>query len=186
MVDTGLGSMRPGHATRTYRPKRRQGHDPDTTFDFLGCTHVRGRSRRGKTVVRRITAKRMLCPQRQRWHDEEAERDSVIPSTDEHWRRAADQPPPIWLAASRFTPPGANPGPVASLDQIAPNATSPASLGATTEPWRRPRRGTECFDRAPSGSVRGGARQRPRLLGPVESGRRVGHTSDHMRRRHSQ
>ena len=49
------------HATKTryvdFRPKRPRGHDPDTTFDFLGFTHVWGRSRRGRNVVRQITAK---------------------------------------------------------------------------------------------------------------------------------
>ena len=49
------------HATKTryvdFRPQRRQGHDPDTTFDFLGFTHLWVRSRRGKSVVRQITAK---------------------------------------------------------------------------------------------------------------------------------
>ena len=30
---------------------------PRTTFDFLGFTHVWGRSRRGKDIVRQITAK---------------------------------------------------------------------------------------------------------------------------------
>ena len=49
------------HATKTryvdFRPRRRPGHDPDTTFDFLGFTHVWGRSRRGKSIVCRITAK---------------------------------------------------------------------------------------------------------------------------------
>ena len=49
------------HATKTryvdFRPQRRKEHEPDVTFDFLGFTHVWGRSRRGKSVVRRITAK---------------------------------------------------------------------------------------------------------------------------------
>ena len=49
------------HETKTryvdFRPKRPRAHDPDTTFDFLGFTHVWGRSRRGRTVVRQITAK---------------------------------------------------------------------------------------------------------------------------------
>ena len=49
------------HATKTryvdFRPKCPHGHDADMTFDFLGFTHVWGRSRRGKTVVRQITAK---------------------------------------------------------------------------------------------------------------------------------
>ena len=39
------------HETKTryvdFRPKRPRAHDPDTTFDFLGFTHVWGRSRRG-------------------------------------------------------------------------------------------------------------------------------------------
>ena len=49
------------HATKTryvdFRPQRRKEHEPDVTFDFLGFTHVWGRSRRGKSVVRGITAK---------------------------------------------------------------------------------------------------------------------------------
>ena len=49
------------HETKTrhvdFRPKRPRAHDPDTTFDFLGFTHVWGRSRRGRNVVRQITAK---------------------------------------------------------------------------------------------------------------------------------
>ena len=49
------------HETKTryvdFRAQRRQGHELDTTFDFLGFTHVWGRSRRGKSVVRRVTAK---------------------------------------------------------------------------------------------------------------------------------
>ena len=42
-----------------FRFNRPQGLDPamGTTFDFLGCTHVWGKSRRGKDVVRQITAK---------------------------------------------------------------------------------------------------------------------------------
>ena len=49
------------HGTKTryvdFRPERPRAHDPDTTFDFLGFTHVWGRSRRGRNVVRQITAK---------------------------------------------------------------------------------------------------------------------------------
>ena len=49
------------HETKTryvdFRRKRPRGHDPDTTFDFLGFTHLWGRSRRGHTVVCQITAK---------------------------------------------------------------------------------------------------------------------------------
>ena len=48
------------HETKTryvdFRAKHRR-HDLNTTFDFLGFTHVWGRSRRGRTVVRQITAK---------------------------------------------------------------------------------------------------------------------------------
>jgi group II intron reverse transcriptase/maturase len=44
-----------------FRPKRTEGaRHPDTggtTFDFLGFTHVWGRSRRGRNMVRQITAK---------------------------------------------------------------------------------------------------------------------------------
>ena len=42
-----------------FRFNRPQGLDPamGTTFDFLGFTHVWGKSRRGKDVVRQITAK---------------------------------------------------------------------------------------------------------------------------------
>ena len=39
-----------------FRPQRRQGHEPDRTFDFLGFTHVWGRSRKGNCVVRQVTA----------------------------------------------------------------------------------------------------------------------------------
>ena len=46
------------HATKTryvdFRRKCPRGHGPDTTFDFLGFTHVWGRSRTGRTVVRQI------------------------------------------------------------------------------------------------------------------------------------
>ena len=49
------------NATKTryvdFRTKRSPGHDPGATFDFLGFTHAWGRSRRGYTVVRQITAK---------------------------------------------------------------------------------------------------------------------------------
>ena len=49
------------HVTKTryvdFRPQRRKEHVADATFDFLGFTHLWGRSRRGKSVVRRITAK---------------------------------------------------------------------------------------------------------------------------------
>jgi len=44
-----------------FRPKRPDGgRHPDThgtTFDFLGFTHVWGKSRKGKAVVRQVTAK---------------------------------------------------------------------------------------------------------------------------------
>ena len=44
-----------------FRPKRSQGaRHPETdgtTFDFLGLTHVWGRSRNGKDMVRQVTAK---------------------------------------------------------------------------------------------------------------------------------
>ena len=52
------------HETKTrfidFRFKRPRGRHPatvGTTFDFLGFTHVWGKSRRGKNVVRQITAK---------------------------------------------------------------------------------------------------------------------------------
>ena len=49
------------HPTKTryvdFRPPRRPGHEADATFDFLGFTHVWGRSRKGRTVVRQVTAK---------------------------------------------------------------------------------------------------------------------------------
>ena len=49
------------HLTKTryvdFRPPRRPGHEADATFDFLGFTHVWGRSRKGRTVVRQVTAK---------------------------------------------------------------------------------------------------------------------------------
>ena len=52
------------HKTKTrfvdFRFKRPRGRHPTTvgtTFDFLGFTHVWGKSRRGKDVVRQITAK---------------------------------------------------------------------------------------------------------------------------------
>ena len=52
------------HATKTryvdFRPNRPKGRDGTamaTTFDFLGFTHVWGRSRRGRNLVRQITAK---------------------------------------------------------------------------------------------------------------------------------
>ena len=49
------------HETKTrcvdFRPKRPRARDSDTTFDFLGFTHVWGRSRRDRNVVRQITAK---------------------------------------------------------------------------------------------------------------------------------
>ena len=49
------------HATKTryvdFRRQSPQGHGPDTTFDFLGFTHLWGRSRKGKLVVRQVTAK---------------------------------------------------------------------------------------------------------------------------------
>jgi len=44
-----------------FRPQRAEGDQPPgtsgTTFDFLGFTHVWGRSRKGRTVVRQVTAK---------------------------------------------------------------------------------------------------------------------------------
>lgn len=52
------------HPTKTqfidFRFKRPQGRHPattETTFDFLGFTHVWGKSQRGKHVVRQVTAK---------------------------------------------------------------------------------------------------------------------------------
>ena len=49
------------HETKTryvdFRPKRPRVHIADMTFDFLGFTHVWGRSQRGWNVVRQITAK---------------------------------------------------------------------------------------------------------------------------------
>ena len=58
------------HETKTrhvdFRPKHPRAHDPDTTFDFLGFTHVWGRSRRGRNVVRQITAKDRCSPARSR------------------------------------------------------------------------------------------------------------------------
>ena len=48
------------NATKTryvdFRPPRRHGHEPDRTFEFLGFTHVWGRSRRGNRVARQVTA----------------------------------------------------------------------------------------------------------------------------------
>ena len=47
-----------------FRPKRLQGaRHPETdgtTFDFLGLTHVWGRSRNGKDMVRQVTARAAL------------------------------------------------------------------------------------------------------------------------------
>jgi len=44
-----------------FRPQRPEGDQPPgtsgTTFDFLGFTHVWGKSRNGRTVVRQVTAK---------------------------------------------------------------------------------------------------------------------------------
>ena len=40
-----------------FRPYGRQGHEPNTTFNFLGFTHLWGPSRSGALVVRQITAK---------------------------------------------------------------------------------------------------------------------------------
>ena len=40
-----------------FRRISRTGHHPSATFDFLGFTHVWGRSRRGYLVVRQVTAK---------------------------------------------------------------------------------------------------------------------------------
>src|SRR5207245_5326231 len=49
-----------------FRQQRRQGaRHPETdgtSFDFLGLTHVWGRSRNGKDMVRQVTAKRPVCP----------------------------------------------------------------------------------------------------------------------------
>lgn len=53
------------HADKTrfvdFRPQRPEGDQPPgtsgTTFDFLGFTHVWGRSRKGRAVVRQVTAK---------------------------------------------------------------------------------------------------------------------------------
>ena len=49
------------HKTKTryvdFRPIRPRTHSPDRTFDFLGFTHVWGRSQNGWNVVRQITAK---------------------------------------------------------------------------------------------------------------------------------
>ena len=49
------------HETKTryvdFRPNRPRMHALDTTFDFLGFTHVWGRSQNGWNVVRQITAK---------------------------------------------------------------------------------------------------------------------------------
>lgn len=40
-----------------FRPNGRQGHESNTTFNFLGFTHLWGPSRSGALVVRQITAK---------------------------------------------------------------------------------------------------------------------------------
>ena len=50
------------HATKTHYvdfrpPQGKRGHGSPTRFDFLGFTHVWGRSRRGNWVVRQLTAK---------------------------------------------------------------------------------------------------------------------------------
>ena len=48
------------HPTKTryvdFRPKA-GGHDTQNRFDFLGFTHIRGKSRKGRWVVRQVTAK---------------------------------------------------------------------------------------------------------------------------------
>ena len=54
------------HATKTryvdFRPPQNAGgHEPHASFDFLGFTHVWGRSRRGYWVVRQLTAKQRLA-----------------------------------------------------------------------------------------------------------------------------
>ena len=51
------------HAIKTHyvdfrRPQDAWGQDPQATFDFLGFTHVWGRSRNGYWVVRQFTAKK--------------------------------------------------------------------------------------------------------------------------------
>ena len=59
-VDSGSRSMKPRRAMWTSRRRRPYGRHwmaSATTFDFLGFTHVWGRSMRGKDVVRQITAK---------------------------------------------------------------------------------------------------------------------------------
>ncbi|MQX74696.1 maturase [Sinorhizobium medicae] len=49
---TRLVDFRPGRADETRHPAT-----DGTTFDFLGFTHVWGRSRRGRNLVRQTTAK---------------------------------------------------------------------------------------------------------------------------------
>ena len=54
------------HATKTHfvdfrPPPEAGGHGPHTSFDFLGFTHIWGRSRRGYWVVRQLTAKQRLA-----------------------------------------------------------------------------------------------------------------------------
>ena len=52
-----------------FRRKCSQEHDPNTTFDFLGFTHLWGRSRKGNNVVRQITAKSRLARALKTVHD---------------------------------------------------------------------------------------------------------------------
>ena len=47
-----------------FRPERQGGTHPDgqgSSFDFLGFTHVWGKSKKGKTVVKQVTAKSRLA-----------------------------------------------------------------------------------------------------------------------------
>ena len=44
-----------------FRPKAGRGHDMPNRFDFLGFTHLWGRSRRGRLVVRQFTARSRLA-----------------------------------------------------------------------------------------------------------------------------
>ncbi len=61
------------HATKTryvdFRAQCRRGHEAGTTFDFLGFTHVWGRSRKGKTIVLRVTAKSRYARAAKAVHD---------------------------------------------------------------------------------------------------------------------
>ena len=60
------------HATKTrhvdFRPTRRRGHDPRRSFDFLGFTHVWGRSRLGRIVYEWCKHRRHLPVARQQEH----------------------------------------------------------------------------------------------------------------------